>query len=102
MQAQILHLGQQKLCMTKEHANQTRMILARYDRLEREIKEMDAILCVLVEHGGCQVSFRGKDGGLTTIIGSSENPDLLRTIYSAIACEKGRLERDCEKLTITS
>jgi hypothetical protein len=86
--------------MTKEHANQTRMILARYDRLEREIGVMDAILCVLVEQGGCQVSFRG-ESALTTIIGTSENPNLLRTIYSAIACEKGRLERDCEKLTIT-
>jgi hypothetical protein len=102
MQAQILHPGQQKLCMTKEHANQTRMILARYDKLEREINVMDAILCILVEQGSCRVSFQG-DGDLaaTAILGSGENPNLLRTLYSAMAEEKGRLERDCEKLAIT-
>jgi hypothetical protein len=83
--------------MTKEHASQLRMTLARYDRLEREINVMDAILCVLVEQGGCQVSFRG-ESALTTIVGSDENPNLLRTIYSAIASEKGRLERDCDKM----
>jgi hypothetical protein len=85
--------------MTKEHANQVRMLLARYDKLQDEIQVMRDALEVLVGRGDCRVSFGGE--GFPVFAGSCETPNLMRVLYSAIACEKGRLERDCENLNLS-
>jgi hypothetical protein len=85
--------------MTKEHANQMRMTLARYDKLQDEIQVMRDALDVLVGQGGCRVSFGGE--GFPVFAGSVETPNLMRVLYSGITCEKGRLERDCEELSLS-
>jgi hypothetical protein len=90
------HVGE---AMTKEYAAKVKSTLERFDQLQIEIRRMDVVLKVLTSEGGCTVNFYGKTS--TGALESDENPNLQRVLYSAIACEKVRLERDCEKLSLS-